>query len=113
MKRMPCQALNSRNHSESLSFTFAMDIVDLDVPLILGLDVIMACGATVDMSSITLRSPSWTAHVELRDGHILVPPTHGVILFSVQELRTLHIELSHPSESNLHAFLQKERPENV
>jgi hypothetical protein len=93
MIRMPCQVLNSTNHSESISFTFAMDIVNLDVPLLLGLDVIMACGATVDMSSMTLRSPSWTAHVELRDGHNFVPPTHGVILFSAQELRTLHRKL--------------------
>jgi hypothetical protein len=29
-----------------------------------GLDVIMACGATFDMSSTNLRSPSWTADIK-------------------------------------------------
>jgi hypothetical protein len=94
MIRMPFQALNSTNHSESISFTFAMDIVDLDVPLLLGLDVIMACGATVDMSSMTLRLPSWTAYVELRDGRIFVPPTHCVIRFLLSSC-ALFTENSH------------------
>jgi hypothetical protein len=29
-----------------------------------GLDVIMACGSTFDMSSSNLRSPSWTAGIK-------------------------------------------------
>jgi hypothetical protein len=84
-----------------------MDIVDLDVPLIMGLDVIMACGVTVDMSSMKLRSSSWMADVELQHGHVFVPPKHGIVLFSAPELRALHKKLSHPSASKLHSFLQR------
>jgi hypothetical protein len=80
-----------------------MDIVDLDVPLLMGLDVIIAYGVKVEMSSMKLRSPSWIADVELRDGHVFVPPTHGTVLFSDTELQELH-KNSHLSASKLHSF---------
>jgi hypothetical protein len=88
-----------------------MDIVDLEVPLLMGLDVILRSGVTVALSLRKLHTCTWQTPIEVRNGHTFVPPEHGIILFSKQELTALHKKLSHPSAAKMNGFLQRARPQ--
>jgi hypothetical protein len=94
-----------------MSFSFQMEIVDLEVPLLMGLDVILRSGVTVALSLRKLHTCTWQTPIEVRNGHTFVPPEHGIILFSKQELTALHKKLSHPSAAKMNGFLQRARPQ--
>jgi hypothetical protein len=96
-----------------VSLFFAMDIVWTDVPLTMGLDVLLESGATVDIAAKVMRTSTWKATIEFSRGHIFVLPKHGVISFSVGELASLHRKLAHPSASKLQGFLDRARPSEM
>jgi hypothetical protein len=96
-----------------MSLFFAMDIVEIDVPLIMGLDVLRESGSAVDIAAKVMRTSTWKAPIEFSRGHIFVLPKHGVILFSVGELASLHRKLAHTSASKLQGFLGRARPSEM
>jgi hypothetical protein len=101
MIRMYCSAINAGDTAQHMSLFFAMDILEIDFPLIMGLDVLRESGATVDIAAKVMRTSTWKAPTEFSRGHIFVLSKHGLILFSVGELASLHRKLAHPSASKL------------
>jgi hypothetical protein len=110
MIRMSCSAIKAGDTAKPMSLFFAMDIVEMDVPLIMGLDVLRESGATVYIAAKVMRTCTWKAPIEFSRGHIFVLPKHGVMLFSVGELASLHSKLTHPSALKIQGFLDRARP---
>jgi hypothetical protein len=110
--RMSCSPITDGDTAQPKSLFFSMDIVEIDVPLIMG-DVLRESGATVDIAAKVMRTSTWKAPIEFIRGHIFVLSRHGVILFSVGELASLHRKLAHPSASKLKVFLDPARPSEM
>jgi Reverse transcriptase (RNA-dependent DNA polymerase) len=111
--RIPCSSIEDSCSDQPMSFACEMDIVDIDVPLLVGLDVLRDSGATVEISAKVMRTRSWQSFIEFSHGHIFVQPKHGVVLFSATEVTSLHRKLAHPSASKLKGFLQRARPSEM
>jgi hypothetical protein len=111
--RMPCTPVETFASKQPMSFEFPMDIVNLDVPLLMGLDVLLDTGATVDISESAMCTYAWQTYIEVRNEHVFVPPEHAVVLLSTKELTSLRKKLSHSSASKLTGFLQRARPEEM
>lgn len=83
-------------------------VVPLDIPLLLGLDVMQELKLVIDLSENTLYSPVNGKEVPLvsKRGHIYLewPPS---IFYTEAELRKIHRHFYHPSSEKLYALLKK------
>jgi hypothetical protein len=95
--RIRYSSIEDSGSDQPMSFAFEMDIVDIDVPLLIGLDVLRGSDATVDISAKVMRTCSCQYPIEFSHGHIFVPRKHGVVLFSATALTSLLRKLTHPS----------------
>jgi hypothetical protein len=111
--RTPCSPMDAGDAAQPMSFIFVMDIVEIDVPLLMGLNVLRESGATVDIAAKVMSTSIWQAPIEFSHGHIFVLPRHGVILFSVSELTSLRRKLADIPASKLKGFLHRARSSDM
>jgi len=106
-----------------------MDVVDADIPALLGLDVLDRERLVADTVFNGLARRVWVKKVNGRDiyidewfvplvrsssGHVYVSMDIGQhTFFSVAQLQRLHRQFYHPSAEKLFQLLRKARPEDV
>ena len=98
-----------------------LDIVELDIPALLGLDIIDAYGLvadTVNNRLVHLRKgeskPIWHVPLTRADNHVyaemLLPPQ---VFYTTDQLRKLHKRFAHPSADKLYQLLKRASREHV
>jgi hypothetical protein len=94
-------------------FEFTVHVVELDCPILLGLDTLLAHGIQADTKQMQLKTESWVAPLVLNRGHLFVSSCTGSVLFTESELNKLHTSLAHPSADKLLDLLKRARPSEV
>lgn len=83
-------------------------IVPIDVPLLLGLDVLKRLDIIIKFSNGTLQSENddWVLNLKHKMGHLYVewPPT---VFYTEQELRRIHRHFYHPSTDKLANLIRR------
>lgn len=98
---------------EDIVVTFQSHVVSIDVPLLLGLDVLQKLKLLINFEDGTLHSPRdhWRVQLVQKFGHLYVEwPME--IYYTEQELRRIHRHFYHPSTSKLQALIQKGAPKH-
>lgn len=103
--------------------SFAVDVVNIDVPLLLGLDILdrhrlQVLTLTNEIEHIPVGSGLyWRLPCVRHSGHIHLcfqPPTPAQrILYTESQIRRLHRHLHHPSARKLFDLLRRADPENL
>jgi hypothetical protein len=111
----PCKAIGSiiiLLPVGSVNVQVEVPIVAIDIPLLLGLDLM----STYD---ITLKPASREAFVNgevivlCHDGHLLWPRAHSVTYYTQNQIRKLHRHFIHPSAQKFSNLLSTSSPENM
>jgi transposase InsO family protein len=106
---------------------FNVDVVDEDIPLLIGVDVLdrfrlQILTVSNELECVGLGSrPGWRLPLERTNGHVLLPFEPGIhelvgdnqVLFSTAQLQKLHRQLYHPSATKLFNLLRRARIEDL
>lgn len=86
-------------------------IVDVDLPLLLGLDVLSRLKAVLDFGKYTMTSTAGNCTIPLtkRMGHAYID-WQSSILYTEPELRKMHRHFFHPSTDKLYAIIKRAEP---
>lgn len=89
--------------------------MDVDVPLLYGLDLMKRYGTTVDEveNKIIQKGQGWCASLTYKKGHLYREWPAGTILFTRTELEKLHRRFAHPSAGKLLNLLRRARPDSI
>lgn len=91
--------------------TVVANIVNLDIPLLLGLDVLTQLRATIDFAEDVLSSKegSWSLQLQRKLGHLYIVWDHEVC-FTESEVQRLHKHFYHPTDDRLMALIRRAKP---
>lgn len=91
---------------------FHVEVVDLDIPLIIGLDILRSRKLLVDYVENTLIycNEKIKRPITYKLGHVFVEWDQSEILFTREELSRLHLHFMHPSASKLFALISRSDP---
>jgi Reverse transcriptase (RNA-dependent DNA polymerase) len=95
---------------------FKVDVIDFELPLLIGLDAMRKLQITIDPTSMTARLPDCYIPLVCIGNHIgldWTPPHEVAEFYTKAELRNLHKNLMHPSALKLHALLRKAQYEEL
>lgn len=86
-------------------------VVDVDVPLLLGLDLFEKLRIVLDFGKFTMSSTSanWSVPLTMKIGHADLV-WQDSIFYTETELRKIHCHLHHPSTDKMFAVIRKEEP---
>lgn len=89
-------------------------IVDVDIPLLIGLDVLTHIRATIDFADDVLSSQDgqWSLNLRRKMGHLYVT-WDDEVCFSEADVRRLHRHFYHPSDMKLMALIERATPEEA
>ena len=89
-----------------------IDVVDADVPLLVGLDVLDSEQLIPDNCTNLLisKEEGWSLPITRKHGHMFVEWDAANILFTEAELSKLHVHFYHPSVDKLMKLLRRARP---
>lgn len=89
-----------------------VDVVEADIPFLLGLNVMTDNEMIMDLYRDTLSHPhgQWHILVSRHGGHLFLSSHVSVILFTRTELPKLHLRFFHPSSSKLYSLIRRARP---
>lgn len=92
-----------------------IDVVDADIPFLLGLDVLDNERLVADNVSNVLESrrDKWKLPIKRKHGHMFVEWGQESIRFTKAELQKLHLHLFHANVQKLYNLLKRARPEEV
>jgi hypothetical protein len=95
--------------------SFQAFIVPIDVPLLLGLDVMQSYGMKLCTKTNSLSGSGWTVPLHHVNGHLMLPLPNSIsdIHFSKLELVRMHNGFHHPSAGKLYIILQRAKPTEV
>jgi hypothetical protein len=93
-------------------FSPKLDVVDLDVPLLIGLDTLDKWQAYVNNVNNSLVGPGWSLQLIWMSGHLYLPLPAVDMLFSRSELAQLHRAFYHPYAVKLYNLIQKAKPQH-
>ncbi len=104
----------------SLTLEFEVDIVDHEVPLIFGLEHYLQkkCSSNEVDLTFTHRPTRITVPLEYREesnehgGHLYLNWYSSEVLYTTEELKTLHMNFRHPTATALGNLIQKSSPHN-
>lgn len=84
-----------------------IEVVDVDVPLLLGLDFLDEYNMTVDAANNVLKSKSraWFFPLTRKFGRLYLEWDYGT--YTSEELRKLHNHFFHPDSGRLYAMLRR------
>lgn len=99
----------------SLHLDLAVDVVDLDIPLILGLDILRGKGLLVDYINNELKfcNHDLSLPITSKYGHVFLEWDYHTIHFTKTELIRLHTHFMHPSASKLYDLIARANPEKA
>ena len=91
------------------SLDIDMDVINLDVPLLLGLRELRSHRLLVNYLDNTLQSKNlgWTSKLEDKYGHLYWDLLATESFYSKAEIERLHRHFFHPSAKNLHDLLNR------
>ena len=98
--------------SHGSSLTFECDVVNSDVPMLLGLDIMRREGMVIDISKMVLRNHEWSLPMGYAYGHLVVQLISST-LYSRKQLIKLHRHYRHPTADKLYAILKRVNPNKV
>jgi hypothetical protein len=93
-----------------------VDVVQPDIPMLLGLDILDSHGLQFLSTENALEAveKGWKMPVVRKDGHAFIMwPNDFHIMFSRSQLERLHRHFVHPSAVKLHALLRRATPESL
>lgn len=100
--------------SHSFFLSFDADVVDANVPLLLGLDVLTSYRMILNFADdeVTSKADGWRLPLIRKGGHVYLDWTVG-ILYTVPELRKIHRHFYHPHSEKLYAMMRRADPKKV
>jgi hypothetical protein len=93
-----------------------VDVVPVDVPFLVGLDVLDAFGLTVDTVENTLKAPKsgWSIPLVRKLGHVYLEwQPKDRILYTRSELTKLHRGFFHPTSKRLLELIKRAKLEDL
>ena len=89
-----------------------MDVVQADVPMLIGLEVLDRERLIPDNVANKLRSleNGWSLPITRKYGHLYVEWDFPKIWFSKEQIRKLHLQFYHPSADKLFRLIQRAKP---
>ena len=89
-----------------------MDVVQADVPMLIGLEVLDRERLIPDNVANKLRSleDGWSLPITRKYGHLYVEWDFPKIWFSKEQIRKLHLQFYHPSADKLFRLIQRAKP---
>lgn len=96
-------------------FEYETDVVDLDIPILFGLDSMKRYGLKVDELEDIIAHPATGMKIPLAhtSGHLWRMWDIGEVLCSRRDLLKLHRRFAHPSVDKLYNLLRRAKPEEV
>ena len=96
-------------------FEYVSDIVELNVPLLFGLDLMKRYRIWIDEveNTISQKGHKCTAKLTYKLRQLYREWPRGIILFNKTELEKLHRRFAHPSTRKLPNLLKRARPDQV
>ena len=96
-------------------FDYPSDIVQIDVPLLFGLDLMKRYRIRVDEveNTIEQKDQGWKASLTFKKGHLYREWPARVVLFTRTELEKLHRRFAHPTTTKLLNLLRRADPKRV
>lgn len=97
---------------DGLHLDLSIDVVALDIPLIIGLDILRGHNLLVNYLDNTIRFCSYgiTRPISQKLGHVFLQWDEHRILFTKAELTRLHMHFMHPSASKLFQLIARSDP---
>ena len=94
---------------------FTVDVVEPDVPLLIGIDVLDKHSLVADNVKNVLedRTNGWTLPIIRKQGHMYITWNSRTIMFTRNELQRIHKHFWHPSASKLFNLLKRTHPEDT
>lgn len=88
-----------------------VDVVNINIPFLLGLDIMTRYGMILDAEHLTLSSgpDGWTLPLRRKHGHLYLE-WEARILFTESELRRVHRHFYHPKPERLYAVIKRSDP---
>lgn len=96
--------------------SFDVEVVDIDIPLLQGLEFLDAFMMTIDLTiaSSLARDEGWDIPLLLKGGHLYITWDAGSVeLFSEEKLRRVHLHFFHPESQRLYGVLRRARPDEI
>lgn len=89
-------------------------IVNVDIPLLIGLDVLTSLRATIDFADdiVSAKDDSWSIKLRRKLGHLYIV-WDDEICFMDTEVRRLHRHFHHPSDAKLMALIERANPDDA
>ena len=94
--------------------SFEVEIVNVDVPLLIGLERLDTFKVSIDLANDRMlsRDGEWEIHLKRDQGHLFVIwNVQAGILVTLPELRKCHRHFYHPNSQRLFAILRRSRRE--
>lgn len=91
-----------------------VDVIDIDVPFLLGLDVLMKYGMVIDTDKLRIRSnlEGWDIPLVRKRGHLFLE-WEACFLFSSSDVLRVHRHFFHPKSTRLYDVIRRAEPENT
>ena len=89
-----------------------VDVVNADIPFLLGLDIMSREGLLIDLSNDVVKHPTsrWISSLTRMRNHIFLSWNAQTILYTRQELHKLHLHFFHPSARKLFNLVKRAHP---
>ncbi len=91
---------------------FETDVVEADVPLLLGYDVLCKHGLNINIRESKIEHKDWAFPIVHRSGHLWVQ-WMAEVHYTKAELLKLHRHFRHPSSEKLFALLKRIKPDDL
>lgn len=98
---------------ESYVADIEAQVVDVDVPLLIGLEVLSRLKVVLDLNDFTIVSKTecWSVPLVKRNGHAYAE-WQDKLQYTESELRKMHQNFYHPATDKLHAIIRRAEPKD-
>jgi hypothetical protein len=99
--------------------SFETDVIDMDIPALVGLTLLSEAGADIFVQQMKLVSPSWSADLVFMHGHLYVskPSSKSIqtpeVFYSRRTLEDIHKKLGHAAAIPIERFLKLAKPDSM
>lgn len=91
---------------------FRCDVVQVDVPLLLGLDILKRERVVIDISNLIMTGKDWSLPLTLSYGHLVATWRYNVSCTRKKFIK-LHRHFRHPSANKLYSLLKRVNPKEL
>lgn len=95
--------------------TFWTEVVDADIPLLMGLDLLDKYQLVADNVNniLTSKVERWSIPITHQHGHLFIQWNLGEMLYARGELEQLHLQFFYPSHQKLLNVLRRGTPDEI